>query len=198
MTVIATGFGGGRAAAQRVEPATAPVGDELVGVAGRRASIRVRATRRPRSTSRASSATDARSRPRTAARGEPTRLVRRSAGSGASDLGGASSGIGRARERSPAPNAAPRTPRRPRRAHGAVRRLGDARAVRGRDPRAPRGPGATAGVFDVSHMGQLARRGPDARTSSSRRCSRTTSTGSATARPSTRCSRTSAAGSSTT
>ena len=42
-----------------------------------------------------------------------------------------------------------------------------------------------AGAFDVSHMGQLHVEGRRPQRSSSR-CSRTTSTGSATARPSTR------------
>ena len=41
------------------------------------------------------------------------------------------------RRADPAANAAPRTPRRGRRADGAVRRLGDARPVRGRHPGAP-------------------------------------------------------------
>ena len=42
------------------------------------------------------------------------------------------------------------------------------------------------GVFDVSHMGEFEVEGPR-RASCSRRCSRTTSTGSATAKRSTRC-----------
>ena len=43
-----------------------------------------------------------------------------------------------------------------------VRRLGDARAVRGRHPRAPGRARRTAGVFDVSHMGELQVEGPTA------------------------------------
>ena len=83
-------------------------------------------------------------------------------------------------------HAAPRAPRRAGRAHGSLRRLGDARAVRGRDPRAPRRP-PRCGVFDVSHMGQLHVEGPR-QAGCCRACSRTTSTASATARRNTRCS----------
>ena len=54
-----------------------------------------------------------------------------------------------------------------------------------------------AGVFDVSHMGELEVEGPRARDLLQAR-SRTTSTGSRPARRSTRCSRTRRAGSSTT
>ena len=47
---------------------------------------------------------------------------------------------------------------------------------------------SAAGVFDVSHMGQLELAGPRARKLPASACSRTTSTGSAPARRSTRCS----------
>ena len=61
--------------------------------------------------------------------------------------------------------------------HGPVRRLGDARPVRGRDPGAPRGARPTA-ASSTSRTWASSRSRARGRASSSRRCSRTTSTGS--------------------
>ena len=56
-------------------------------------------------------------------------------------------------------HAAARPPRRARRPDGAVRRLGDARPVRGRDPRAPRRPARPRRLRRLAH-GADPRRGP--------------------------------------
>ena len=81
---------------------------------------------------------------------------------------------------------ASRTPRRARRAHGPVRGLGDAGAVRRRHPRAPGGAERLRRVRRLAH-GPDRGRGAAARASCCRACSRTTSTRSVRDRRSTRC-----------
>ena len=61
-----------------------------------------------------------------------------------------------------AADAALRAPRRPRRADGSLRRLGDARPVRGRRSPSTAPCARDCGVFDVSHMGELEVEGPRA------------------------------------
>ena len=74
-----------------------------------------------------------------------------------------------------APTPLLRPPRRRRRAHGSLRRLGDARPVRGRDPRAPRRAIGLRRLRRLAH-GADPRRRPDGSTSCCRDCSRTIST----------------------
>ena len=75
------------------------------------------------------------------------------------------------------PHAALRPPRRARRAHGPVRRLGDAGPVRGRDPGAPGRAHATP-ASSTSRTWASSRSRGRPRATCCRRCSRTTSTGS--------------------